>query len=61
MGYCTVLCTMWKEVVLVRIVLKTRIGLYACGVSSNTGFQCNTDSYNVFPCCTWHCMIAYCY
>ena len=23
-----------------------------CGVSSNTGFQYNTDSYNIFPYCT---------
>ena len=33
------LCTIWKYIVLVRIVLKTRIRLDACGVSSNTGFQ----------------------
>ena len=42
------LCTIWKDIVLVRIVLKTRIGLDACSVSSNTGFQCNTDSYNIY-------------
>ena len=48
-GYYTVLCTIWKDIVLVRIVLKTRIGLDACGVSSITGFQYNTDSYNIFP------------
>jgi hypothetical protein len=34
-----VLCTIWKDIVLVRIVLKTRIELDDCGVSSNTGFQ----------------------
>ena len=35
------LSTIWKDIVRVRIVLKTRIGLDACGVSSNTGFQYN--------------------
>ena len=61
MGCCTVLCAMWEEVVLVRIVLKTRIGLYACGVSSNAGFQYNTDSCSVFPYCAWHCIVTYYY
>ena len=42
------LCTIWKYIVLIRIALKTRIGRGACGVSSNTGFQYNTDSYNIF-------------
>ena len=32
-----------------RLVLKTCIGR---GVSSNTGFQYNTDEYNIFPYCT---------
>ena len=35
-GYYTVLCTIWKYIVRVSIVLKTRIGLDATGVSSNT-------------------------
>ena len=42
-GYYTVLCTIWKDIVRVSIVLKTRIGREACGVSSNTGFQYNTE------------------
>ena len=29
--------------------MKTRIGRDAAGVSSNTGFQYNTDEYNIFP------------
>ena len=41
-GYCTVLCTIWKDIVRVCIVLKTCIG-----VESNTGFQYNTDEYNI--------------
>jgi hypothetical protein len=42
-----------KDVVRVDIVLKTRIGLdAAAGVESNTGFQYNTDEYNIFPYCT---------
>jgi len=45
-----VLSTIWKDIVLVHIVLKTRIG--RDGVSSNTGFQYNTDSYNIFSYCT---------
>ena len=48
-GLYTVLYTIWKDIVLVRIVLKTRIGLDACGVESNTGLQYNTDSHNIFP------------
>jgi hypothetical protein len=33
-GYYTVLCTIWKDIVLVRIVLKTRIGLDAAGLNN---------------------------
>jgi len=51
-GYYTVLCTIWKDIVRVGIVLKTRIGRDAAGVESNTGFQYNTDEYNIFPYCT---------
>ena len=51
-GYYTVLCTIWKDIVRVCIVLKTRIGQDAIGVESNTGFQYNTDEYNIFPFCT---------
>jgi hypothetical protein len=35
-GYYTVLCTIWKDIVRVCIVLKTRIG---------------RDEYNIFPYC----------
>ena len=38
-------------IILVRIVLKIRIRLDAYGVSSNTDFQYNTDSYNIIPYC----------
>jgi hypothetical protein len=31
----------------------------AAGVESNTGFQYNTDEYNIFPYCTYHCIITY--
>ena len=47
-GYYTVLCTTWKYIVRVGIVLKTRIGRDAAGVEANTGFQCNTDKYNIY-------------
>ena len=47
-GYYTVICTIWKD-----IVLKTCIGRGdSAGVESNTGFQYNTDEYNIFPYCT---------
>ena len=52
--YYTVVCTIWKYIVRVCIVLKTRIGRDAAGVESNTGFQ-----YNIFPYCTYHCIITY--
>ena len=52
MSYYTVLCTIWKYIVRVCIVLKTRIGRDAAGVESNTGFQYNTDEYSIFPYCT---------
>ena len=57
-GYYTVVCTIWKWKYIVRvcIVLKTRIGR---GVESNTSFQYNTDEYNIFPYCTYHCIITY--
>ena len=48
-GYYTVLCTIWKDIVRVCIVLKTSIGRDA---EFNTGFQYNTDEYNIFPYCT---------
>ena len=51
-SYYTVLCTIWKYIVRVCIVLKTHIGRDATGVESNTGFQYNTDEYNIFPYCT---------
>ena len=38
-------------IILVRIVLKIRIRLDAYGVSSNTDFQYNSDSYNIIPYC----------
>ena len=38
-GYYTVLCTIWKDIVRVCIVLKTRIERDAAGVESNTDFQ----------------------
>ena len=31
----------------------------AAGFESNTGFQYNTDEYNLFPYCTYHCIITY--
>jgi len=37
-GHYTVLCTKWKDIVRVCIVLKIRIGRNAAGVSTNTGF-----------------------
>jgi hypothetical protein len=40
------------SVVRICIVLKTRLGREAAGVESNTGFQYNTDEYNIFPYCT---------
>ena len=58
-GYYTVVCTIWKDIVRVCIVLKTRIGRDAAGIESNTGFQYNTDEYNIFPYCTYHCIINY--
>ena len=51
-GYYTVSCTMWKDIARVCIVLKTRIGRDTAVVDSNTGFQYNTDEYNIFPYCT---------
>jgi hypothetical protein len=51
-GYYTVLCTIWKDIIRVGIVLKTCIGRDDAGVESNTGFQYNTDEYNIFPYCT---------
>ena len=50
-GYYTVLCTIWKDIVRVCIVLKTPL--------SNTSFQYNTDEYNIFPYCTYHCILTY--
>jgi hypothetical protein len=50
-GYYAVLCIIWKYIVRFCIVLKTRIGRDAIG-ESNTGFQYNTDEYNIFPYCT---------
>ena len=47
-GYYTVLCTIWKDIVGVCIVLKTRIGRDVAGIKSNTGFQYNTDEYNIY-------------
>ena len=44
-GYYTVLCTIWKDIVRVGIVLKTGIGRDVAGVVSNTGFQYNTDEF----------------
>ena len=41
-------CTIWKYIVRVGIVLKTRIRRDAGGVEANTGFQCNTDKYNIY-------------
>jgi len=41
------LCTEKKDIVLIRIVLKTCIGLNVGGILSNTGFHYNTDSYNI--------------
>ena len=37
-GYYTVLCIIWKDIVRVCIVLKTSNGRDAAGVESNTGF-----------------------
>jgi hypothetical protein len=31
-NYCTVICTIYKDIVLLHIVLKTRTGLEACHV-----------------------------
>jgi hypothetical protein len=47
-GYYTVLCTIWKDIEGVCIVLKTRIGRDVVDVESNTGFQYNTDEYNIY-------------
>jgi len=47
-----VLCTIWKDIVRVCIVLKTRIGRDTADVESITGLQYNTDEYNIFPYCT---------
>jgi hypothetical protein len=40
-GYYTVVCTIWKYIVRVGMVLKPRIVRDAAGVESNTGFQYN--------------------
>ena len=40
---------MWKDIVLICIVLKTCIRLNGSGVLSNTGFHYNTGSYNILP------------
>ena len=51
-NYYLVLCTIWTYIAWVGIVLKTRFGRDATGVESNTGFQNDTDEYNIFPYCT---------